>query len=62
MDDHEPQQVGMFDLTYGMSPEEWLEADQGRYLCVSCGEFVVPDGHECPSPRSPGEYPPGLLS
>lgn len=56
----------MFDLTYGMSPEEFEEADQGRFLCPACGEFYAPDGtdehYECASPRDPSEYPPGLLN
>lgn len=66
MDDNEPRVVGMFDLTYGMSPDELDEADQGRYLCIDCGEFFAPDGEDghtgCPTPRDAGDYPPGLLN
>ena len=66
MDDNEPRTVGMFDLTYGMSPDELDEADQGRYLCVDCGTFYAPDGEDghtgCPTPRDASDYPPGLLN
>lgn len=49
-----------------MSPEELEEMDQGRFMCLDCGEFYAPDGNPehtgCPSPRRPDDYPPGLLS
>lgn len=64
--DDAPEVDGMLDLTYGMSPEEFEEADQGRSLCIDCGEFFAPDGTDehpgCPLPRDPYTYPPGLLN
>ena len=66
MDDNQPRQVGTFDLAYGMSPEEFEEMDAGRFMCADCGEFYAPDGGDnhtdCPSPRDPRDYPPGLLN
>ena len=63
-DDGEPEWTGFYDLSF-MSPEELDQLDQGRYLCIDCGRFYSPDGEEghygCPTPRSPGDYPPGLL-
>lgn len=62
--DDEPEWVGMWSPP-AMSPEELEELDQGRYLCVDCGTFYAPDGEDghfgCPTPREPGDYPPGLL-
>ena len=63
-EDDGPEWIGMWSPP-DLPPEELDELDQGRYFCVDCGNYYAPDGEEghygCPTPRAPGDYPPGLL-
>lgn len=64
MDHNSPYKNGYYDLSH-ISPDELDEMDQGRFLCIDCGEFYAPDGTDrhpdCPTPRNKEDYPPGLM-